>query len=81
MNKKIINKLYWNFWGFTTIFIGILAGFMVSHSLQLGRFFTWLIESGDDGLLCQRSYQRFKPDVFTLDFLYFSPGSIPGFIW
>jgi hypothetical protein len=28
----------------------------------------------------QLGYQRFKPGVFTLDFLYFSPGSIPGYI-
>ncbi len=51
MNKNIINKLFWLFWFTTTIFAGILAGFMISHILILGRFFNWYIESGNVDLL------------------------------
>ena len=46
MNPNSINKLYWRFWFATTILTGILAGFMISHILQLGRFFTWCAETG-----------------------------------
>ena len=53
MNKNIIDKLYWFFWASTTILTGILAGFMISHSIMLGRFFTWYVESGNMELLRQ----------------------------
>ena len=38
-------KLYWVFWFLVTISIGILAGFLTSHSIMLGRFFSWLLEN------------------------------------
>ena len=83
MNKKIINKLYWIFWCSTTILTGILAGFMISHILQLGRFFTWLIESGNEDLLHQtftifRQTNRIQ-DMSYDSFLYLSLAS--GIIW
>ena len=53
MNKNIIDKLYYGFWCSTTILIGIMAGFMISHFLVLGRFFNWFIESGNVDLLRQ----------------------------
>jgi hypothetical protein len=53
MNRNILNKLFWAFWCSTTILTGILAGFMISHSIMLGRFFTWYIESGNVELLRQ----------------------------
>jgi len=34
-------------WFAITILTGILAGFLTSHSVMLGRYFTWLIESGN----------------------------------
>ena len=34
-------------WFATTILTGILAGFLTSHSVMLGRYFTWVIESGN----------------------------------
>lgn len=46
MNTTLMNKLFWHFWFATTILTGILAGFMISHILQLGRFFTWAAETG-----------------------------------
>ena len=46
MNTITINKLFWRFWFATTILSGILSGFMISHILQLGRFFTWCAETG-----------------------------------
>jgi len=33
-------------WLAVTLLTGILAGFLVSHSVMLGRYFTWLIETG-----------------------------------
>ena len=35
------------FWFAITMLTGILAGFLISHSVMLGRYFTWLIESGN----------------------------------
>jgi len=83
MNKNIINKLYWILWCSTTIFTGILAGFMISHILQLGRFFTWLIESGNQDLLHQtftifRQTNRIQ-DMSYDSFLYLS--LVSGIIW
>jgi len=34
-------------WFAITMLTGILAGFLISHSVMLGRYFTWLIESGN----------------------------------
>jgi hypothetical protein len=39
MNKNTLRRLFWVFWCATTILTGILAGFLVSHSIMLGRFF------------------------------------------
>lgn len=41
----IICRIYAILWFLITILTGILAGFLTSHSIMLGRFFTWLIES------------------------------------
>ena len=46
MNAKLINKLFWYFWFATTIYTGILCGFMISHSLILGRYFSWSVATG-----------------------------------
>jgi len=59
MNKNIINKLYWIFWCSTTMLTGILAGFMISHSIMFGRFFTWFVESGNIDLL-RSTYTVFR---------------------
>ncbi len=59
MDKNFILKLYWVFWCSTTILTGILAGYMVSHSTMLGRFFNWFIESGNVDLL-HRTYTVFR---------------------
>ena len=82
MNKNIINKLYWIFWCSTTMLTGILAGFMISHSIMFGRFFTWFIESGNMDLL-HRTYTVFReassPQILYNRFLLF--GLISGVIW
>ena len=59
MNKNTLSKLFWVFWCSTTILTGILAGFLVSHSIMLGRFFQWFIESGNENLLHQ-TYTVFR---------------------
>jgi hypothetical protein len=43
-----LRRTYWAFWFAITMITGILAGFLVSHSIMLGRYFTWLIESGNN---------------------------------
>lgn len=82
MHKDNLNKLYWFFWYFTTIITGILAGFMISHAIMLGRFFTWFVESGNMDLL-RSSYSVFRqaksPQVLYNLFLYI--GLISGIIW
>jgi hypothetical protein len=51
MNKGILNKLYWGFWFSTTVLTGIMAGFMISHSIMFGRFLSWFVESDNLDLL------------------------------
>jgi hypothetical protein len=43
----IIHRIHRLAWFATTLSTGLLAGFLASHSVMLGRFFTWLIESGN----------------------------------
>ena len=83
MKKNITNKLYWIFWCSTTVFTGISAGMMIAHILQLGRFFTWLIESGNEDLLHQtftifRQTNRIQ-DMSYDSFLYLA--LVSGIIW
>jgi hypothetical protein len=59
MKKNTLRKLFWVFWCSTTMLTGILAGFLVSHSIMLGRFFQWFIESGNEDLLHQ-TYTVFR---------------------
>ena len=49
MNDRVtIRRVYWVLWFAVTMLTGILSGFLVSHSVMLGRFFSWLIESGSN---------------------------------
>jgi hypothetical protein len=59
MNKQLLRSLYWVFWSTTTALTGILAGYMVSHSIMLGRFFSWFVSSGNRGLL-EQTYTVFR---------------------
>jgi len=45
--KNILGRIHWILWFVLTILTGILAGFLTSHSVMLGRYFTWLIETGN----------------------------------
>jgi hypothetical protein len=56
---RLIERLYWALWIVTTTLTGVLAGYMVSHSIMLGRFFNWFIESGNLDLL-HRTYTVFR---------------------
>jgi len=82
MNKNTINKLYWIFWCSTTMLTGILAGFMISHSIMFGRFFTWFVESGNINLL-RSTYSVFReaasPQILYNRFLLVSV--VLGPIW
>ena len=59
MKKNTLNKLFWIFWYSTTMLTGILAGFLVSHAIMLGRFFQWFMDSGNENLLRQ-TYTVFR---------------------
>ena len=82
MNKNILRKLFWVFWCSTTILTGVLAGFLVSHSIMLGRFFQWFIESGNENLLHQ-TYTVFRaasnPHIVYNIPLYLA--FVSGIIW
>jgi hypothetical protein len=52
-------RLYWTLWVVTTMLTGILAGYMISHSIMLGRFFTWFAISDNLDLLRQ-TYTTFR---------------------
>ena len=82
MNKSIISRLFWIFWCSTTILTGILAGFMISHSIMFGRFFTWFIESGNADLL-RSTYSVFR-EASSPQVLYYIPiylALASGIIW
>lgn len=59
MKHKIGERLYWVFWCLAVIFMGMMAGFMTSHSIMLGRFFSWFVSSGNEDLLHQ-TYTVFR---------------------
>lgn len=46
-DSRFMHRAHRVLWFATTILTGILAGFLTSHSVMLGRYFTWLIESGN----------------------------------
>jgi hypothetical protein len=84
MSKSILSKLFWLFWYSTTILTGILAGCMVSHSIMLGRFFSWLVDSGNMDLLRQtftvfREVSKPDPNVLYDTPLYLAFAS--GVFW
>jgi hypothetical protein len=85
MHKNIMNQLYWSSWFSTTIFVGILAGYFISHSVLLGPFFSWFIESGKVDLLHQTfSVYRETAGYSHLYNLYYAPilfSLISGGIW
>lgn len=62
MNKTVLSKMYWIFWCSTTMLTGILAGFLISHSVMLGRYFSWMLESGNEDLLRQ-TFSVFRESV------------------
>ena len=72
MENKSLNKLYWGFWCSTTILASILAGFLISHSIMLGRFFNWYIDSGNVDLLHQ-TYSVYRETNAFERFLYNLP--------
>jgi hypothetical protein len=43
-----LRKAYWALWFAVAMITGVLSGFLLSHSVMLGRYFTWLIESGNN---------------------------------
>ncbi len=57
--KTAIAGTYWFFWVLTTMVTGVLAGYMVSHSIMLGQFFNWYIASDHLDLLRQ-TYTAFR---------------------
>ena len=85
MKTGVITKLYWIFWFVTTILTGILSGFMISHSLILGGFFTWCIESGNVDLIRKGFSIYRETDNYPLLYsLYHSPffiSLISGPVW
>jgi hypothetical protein len=46
-DMTILSRFNMVLWFTITILTGILAGFLISHSIMLGRYFTWVIESGN----------------------------------
>jgi hypothetical protein len=45
--REILHRIHLILWFAITMVTGILAGFLTSHSVMLGRYFSWLIESGN----------------------------------
>jgi len=45
--REALHRIHLVLWFAITMLTGILAGFLTSHSVMLGRYFSWLIESGN----------------------------------
>ena len=57
IDRDVIHRIHRILWFAITMITGILAGFLTSHSVMLGRYFTWLIDTGN--------YQVFR-DTFSV---------------
>jgi len=82
MKKHFLLKSFWIFWFSTTVLTGILSGFMISHSIMLGRFFNWYIES-DNLELLRQTFTVFRvtgaPGVLYNSPLYLA--FLSGVVW
>lgn len=82
MKKNTLSKLFWIFWCSTTMLTGVLAGFLLSHAIMLGRFFQWFMDSGNENLLHQ-TYTVFRaasnPHIAYNTPLYLA--FISGIVW
>jgi hypothetical protein len=58
----ILDRLYWPTWVINTALTGILAGFMISHSIMFGQFLSWFVASGKSDLLHQ-TYTVFRGET------------------
>ncbi len=83
-NGNFLTKLFWVFWCTTTVLTGILTGFMLSHSIMLGRFFSWMVETDRIDLLKQ-SFSIFRevaqPDPRVIYYIPIYLSLISGIIW
>lgn len=52
-NQSFLRRTNLVLWMTTTVLTGILAGFLCSHSIMLGRYFSWIIESDNYNILIQ----------------------------
>jgi hypothetical protein len=84
MKENFLSKLFWLFWCSTTILTGILAGYMISHSIMLGRFFSWIVDSGNMDLL-RKTFTVFrevsKPDPNRLYDIPLYLALASGVVW
>lgn len=55
----IVERAYWALWVVTVMLTGVLAGYMVSHAIMLGRFFDWFVAT-DNLELLRRTYTMFR---------------------
>ncbi|MBN2556484.1 MAG: hypothetical protein JXA97_11140 [Anaerolineales bacterium] len=44
--KSFAHSIQRGLWVLTTLLTALLAGFLTSHSVMLGRYFTWIIQTG-----------------------------------
>lgn len=81
-DKNIISKSYIVFWFIITILTGILAGFLTSHSIMLGRYFTWLVDTGNYNVFVD-SFSVFRQATKAYIFYnsFFVMSLIAGIIW
>ncbi|MBN2402136.1 MAG: hypothetical protein JXN64_07030 [Spirochaetes bacterium] len=69
-------------WFVLTILTGILAGFLCSHSVMLGRYFTWLINSGNYSVFVDTFSVFRKATHANVHYnLFLWASLIIGFIW
>jgi hypothetical protein len=55
----VAERLYWPCWVVAAALTGVVAGFMLGHTLILGRFLDWMLAATTPGLLA-RTYPVFR---------------------
>ena len=80
--KSALQKVNVFLWMATSVITGILAGFLTSHAVMLGRYFSWVIDSDNYHIFLQ-TFPAFRAEthanVFYNSFFWISLAI--GLIW
>lgn len=80
--KPFLYSIHRGLWSLTTLLTALLAGFLTSHSVMLGRYFTWMIENDHYSSFVQ-SFPLFRAATqANIHYnLFFFTSLIIGILW